>query len=51
MARKDVRLMLETAGGPGRLVVLPAVAAAMDQALAKGHGKDDYAIFARADAR
>lgn len=51
MARKDVRLMLETAGGPADLVVLPAIAAAMDQALAKGHGSDDYAIFARRDAR
>jgi 3-hydroxyisobutyrate dehydrogenase-like beta-hydroxyacid dehydrogenase len=51
MARKDVRLMLETSGRPGRLCVLPAVAAAMDQAVAKGHGKADFAVFARTDAR
>jgi len=46
MARKDVRLMIETARGPEGLVVLPGVAAAMDQALAQGHGSRDYAIFA-----
>jgi 3-hydroxyisobutyrate dehydrogenase-like beta-hydroxyacid dehydrogenase len=46
MARKDVRLMIETAGGPDGLVVLPAVAAAMDQALAEGHAAKDYAIYA-----
>lgn len=51
MARKDVRLMLETAGDGSKLVVLPACAAAMDQAIAKGHGQDDFAIFARANAR
>lgn len=47
MARKDVRLMIETAGGPERLTVLPAVAAAMDDALAKGLADQDFAIFAR----
>lgn len=46
MARKDVRLMLETAGGPAGLVVLPGVAAAMDQALAEGHGARDFGIYA-----
>jgi 3-hydroxyisobutyrate dehydrogenase-like beta-hydroxyacid dehydrogenase len=51
MARKDVRLMLETSGNQGRLCVLPAVAAAMDRALQKGHGRDDFAVFARTDAR
>lgn len=44
MARKDVALMLE-AGGPG-LQVLPAVAAAMDDALAAGRGAEDYAAYA-----
>lgn len=46
MARKDVRLMLETAGS-APLIVLPAVAAAMDRALAAGHGHQDYAVYAR----
>ncbi|MFO1053055.1 MAG: NAD(P)-binding domain-containing protein [Planctomycetota bacterium] len=46
MARKDVRLMLETAG-KAELCVLPGVAAAMDRALAAGRGKDDFAVFAR----
>lgn len=47
MARKDVQLMLATAGA-ARLSVLPAVAAAMDQALAKGHAMADYSIFTKA---
>lgn len=51
MARKDVRLMLETAGGPEGLIVLPAVAAAMDQAIKAGLSDKDYAIFARPRAR
>jgi 3-hydroxyisobutyrate dehydrogenase-like beta-hydroxyacid dehydrogenase len=46
MARKDARLMLQTAGKQ-RLLVLPGVAAAMDQALALGHGKADYSIFVK----
>jgi 3-hydroxyisobutyrate dehydrogenase-like beta-hydroxyacid dehydrogenase len=46
MARKDVRLMIETANGSDGLVVLPGVAAAMDVALAQGHAEKDYAIFA-----
>lgn len=46
MARKDVRLMIETAGGPNNLVVLPGVADAMDRALAQGHAERDYAIYA-----
>jgi 3-hydroxyisobutyrate dehydrogenase-like beta-hydroxyacid dehydrogenase len=45
MARKDVRLMLET-GGPG-LTVLPGVAARMDEAIAEGMGGKDYAAFAK----
>ena len=45
MARKDVRLMLETAG-EGALV-LPAIAERMDAAIAAGHGQADYAIFAK----
>lgn len=48
MARKDVRLMIEAAGARG-LVVLPSVAAAMDRALGRGLGSQDYAIFAQPD--
>ncbi|HUR29550.1 MAG TPA: NAD(P)-binding domain-containing protein [Planctomycetota bacterium] len=44
MARKDARLMLETAGDVPTLV-LPAVAAAMDKAIARGDGRRDYTAF------
>ena len=46
MARKDVRLMLETAGA-AHLTVLPAVAAAMDAAIASGHGAEDFAVIGK----
>jgi 3-hydroxyisobutyrate dehydrogenase-like beta-hydroxyacid dehydrogenase len=45
MARKDVRLMLESAGQQP-LIVLPALAARMDEMIAAGHGKDDVAAIA-----
>jgi 3-hydroxyisobutyrate dehydrogenase-like beta-hydroxyacid dehydrogenase len=45
MARKDVRLMLESAGHQP-LIVLPALAARMDDMIAAGHGKDDVAAIA-----
>ena len=45
MARKDVRLMLESAG-PQPLIVLPALAERMDKMIAAGHGKDDVAAIA-----
>ncbi len=45
MARKDVALMLQTTGEG--TVLLHAVAAAMDAAIAAGHGNDDYAVFAK----
>jgi 3-hydroxyisobutyrate dehydrogenase len=45
MARKDVRLMLESAGHQP-LIVLPALAARMDEMIAAGHGKDDVAAIA-----
>lgn len=51
MARKDVRLMIEASGGDDGLVVFPALAAAMDAALADGQGDRDFAIFARPRAR
>ena len=45
MARKDVGLMLETAG-PEKLTVLPAIAAAMDAAIAEGDGERDFTTLA-----
>lgn len=45
MARKDVRLMLETAGD-AQLTVLPSVAAAMDAAIEAGRGAEDFAALA-----
>ena len=45
MARKDMRLMIEAAGGQP-LAVLPAIAKAMDDAIAKGHGRDDLGAIA-----
>jgi 3-hydroxyisobutyrate dehydrogenase len=42
MARKDVRLMLEAADGLP-LVVLPAIARRMDEAIAEGRGGEDLA--------
>lgn len=45
MARKDMRLMLETAAGQP-LTVLPAIAARMDAAIARGHGADDLGAIA-----
>ncbi len=44
MARKDLRLMLETAGDRP-LAALPAVAARMDQLIAAGHGADDCCVL------
>ncbi len=46
MARKDARLMQEAAGAEP-LFVLPAVAAAMDRALARGDGAADWAAFTK----
>lgn len=47
MGRKDVRLMIETAGGPDKLMVLPAIAARMDEHIAAGDGDKDFGIFAK----
>lgn len=44
MARKDVRLMLETAGDRP-LAVLPLVASRMDELIAAGHGADDCCVL------
>jgi 3-hydroxyisobutyrate dehydrogenase len=46
MARKDVRLMLETAGDLP-LAALPSIAARMDALIAEGHGNDDTAVMGR----
>lgn len=45
MARKDVRLMMETTGSRP-LAALPAVAARMDQLIAAGHGGQDPSVMA-----
>ena len=44
MARKDVRLMLETAGARP-LAALPAIANRMDQLIAAGHGAKDACVL------
>ena len=44
MARKDVRLMLETAGDRP-LAALPAIAVRMDQLIAQGHGAKDASVL------
>jgi 3-hydroxyisobutyrate dehydrogenase len=47
MARKDLRLMLETAEAGGRhLGVLPALAERMDQLIKDGYGRDDLGVLA-----
>jgi 3-hydroxyisobutyrate dehydrogenase len=47
MARKDVRLMLETAAPAGSaLAVLPGLAARMDALIAAGHGSSDLGVLA-----
>jgi 3-hydroxyisobutyrate dehydrogenase-like beta-hydroxyacid dehydrogenase len=44
MARKDVRLMLETAG-ERPMAALPAIAARMDQLIAAGYGAKDASVL------
>lgn len=49
LARKDVRLMLEAAGGQGlRLAMTEAVAGLQDEAIESGHGEEDMAAVYRA---
>ena len=45
MARKDVRLMLETADSR-HLATLPGIAARMDQLISAGHGAKDASVLA-----
>ena len=47
MARKDVRLMIETAGALP-LAALPSIATRMDVLIAEGHGEDDLAVLGTA---
>jgi 3-hydroxyisobutyrate dehydrogenase len=46
MARKDVRLMLETVPPGVPLAILPAMAARMDELIAKGRGHEDLGVLA-----
>jgi 3-hydroxyisobutyrate dehydrogenase-like beta-hydroxyacid dehydrogenase len=50
MARKDVRLMLETAGAIP-LAALPRIADRMDQLIAQGHSGDDLAVIGKDSVR
>ncbi len=43
MARKDLALMIETAG-PDRVAMLPGLAERMDALIARGHGNEDYSV-------
>ena len=45
MARKDIRLMIDAAGGQP-LTVLPHIAKTMDAAIADGHGSEDLGVIA-----
>ena len=48
MARKDAGLMLSAAKEGGTdLAVIPAIAAVMDEWIAKGHGNDDWSVIAK----
>jgi 3-hydroxyisobutyrate dehydrogenase-like beta-hydroxyacid dehydrogenase len=46
MARKDVQLMLETAGDEP-LALLPGFLARIDAMMARGHGGDDLSVVGR----
>ncbi|MFT7520791.1 MAG: 3-hydroxyisobutyrate dehydrogenase, partial [Kiritimatiellia bacterium] len=46
MARKDLGLMVDAAGGRENLVCLPGLADSMDDRIAEGKGKHDFANFA-----
>ena len=46
MARKDLRLMVETADTHA-LAALPAIAQRMDDLIAQGHGADDLAVIGK----
>lgn len=46
MARKDLRLMLETTG-PRPVAALAGIAARMDDVIAQGYGQEDFGVIAR----
>ena len=46
MARKDLRLMIETAGAT-EMITLPAIAARMDALIASGHAADDLGVIGK----
>jgi 3-hydroxyisobutyrate dehydrogenase len=46
MARKDVRLMMESANGTP-LITLPAIAARMDALIAEGLGASDLGVLGK----
>jgi 3-hydroxyisobutyrate dehydrogenase-like beta-hydroxyacid dehydrogenase len=50
MARKDVRLMIETADG-FPLAALDGIAKRMDLLIAEGRGSDDLAVIAKDSTR
>ncbi|MGH7593700.1 MAG: NAD(P)-dependent oxidoreductase [Gemmatimonadales bacterium] len=48
MARKDARLMIESAGANGaNLALIPAVADEMDRWIAAGHAEDDWMVIGK----
>jgi 3-hydroxyisobutyrate dehydrogenase len=48
MARKDAGLMMSGAqAGERKLTVIPAIAASMDEWIAKGHGHDDWTVIGK----
>jgi 3-hydroxyisobutyrate dehydrogenase len=52
MARKDTRLMIDEAKSHGvTLGIVPAIAAAMDDAIKRGYGSQDSTAVARLDGR
>ncbi|HEY3935172.1 MAG TPA: NAD(P)-dependent oxidoreductase [Gemmatimonadales bacterium] len=49
MARKDARLMIESAAAGNRpLAVLPSIAAEMDRWIAEGHAREDWMVIGAA---
>lgn len=50
VARKDLRLMLETSGNHS-VDLLRALASRMDQLMSEGAGDDDFAVLGRADPK
>jgi 3-hydroxyisobutyrate dehydrogenase-like beta-hydroxyacid dehydrogenase len=46
MARKDLRLMMETAGHDKPLTVFPSIAQRMDELIKQGYGSDDLGVLA-----